>query len=299
MSATIIDGKAFAAKVRGQVAEHVTRLKEDHGITPGLAVVLVGEDPASQVYVRSKGKQTVEVGMNSYEHKLEADTSEEDLLALIDKLNRDPAVHGILVQLPLPDHLDSDLVINSIDPAKDVDGFHISNVGLLGTGQKSMVPCTPLGCLMMLRDHHGSLSGMNAVVVGRSNIVGKPMAQLLLGDSCTVTIAHSRTKDLGAVCRGADILVAAVGRPEMIPGDWVKPGATVIDVGINRIQHPEDAQKTKLVGDVDYASCAEVAGAITPVPGGVGPMTIACLLANTLTACCRANGLVEPEGLTA
>jgi len=299
MSATIIDGKAFAAKVRGQVAEHVTRLKEDHGITPGLAVVLVGEDPASQVYVRSKGKQTVEVGMNSYEHKLEADTSEEDLLALIDKLNRDPAVHGILVQLPLPDHLDSDLVINSIDPAKDVDGFHISNVGLLGTGQKSMVPCTPLGCLMMLRDHHGSLSGMNAVVVGRSNIVGKPMAQLLLGDSCTVTIAHSRTKDLGAVCRGADILVAAVGRPEMIPGDWVKPGATVIDVGINRIQHPDDPEKTKLVGDVDYASCAEVAGAITPVPGGVGPMTIACLLANTLTACCRANGLVEPEGLTA
>ncbi|TBX29000.1 MULTISPECIES: bifunctional methylenetetrahydrofolate dehydrogenase/methenyltetrahydrofolate cyclohydrolase FolD [Nioella] len=299
MSATIIDGKAFAAKVRAQVAEHVARLKEEQGITPGLAVVLVGEDPASQVYVRSKGKQTVEVGMNSYEHKLEADTSEEDLLALISRLNNDPSVHGILVQLPLPGHLNSDLVINSIDPAKDVDGFHISNVGLLGTGQKSMVPCTPLGCLMMLRDHHGSLSGMNAVVVGRSNIVGKPMAQLLLGDSCTVTIAHSRTKDLAAVCQGADILVAAVGRPEMIPGDWVKPGATVIDVGINRIQHPENPEKTKLVGDVDYASCAEVAGAITPVPGGVGPMTIACLLANTLTACCRANGLAEPEGLTA
>ncbi|MFV1875381.1 bifunctional methylenetetrahydrofolate dehydrogenase/methenyltetrahydrofolate cyclohydrolase FolD [Nioella sp.] len=299
MSATIIDGKAFAAKVRAQVAEHVARLKEENGITPGLAVVLVGEDPASQVYVRSKGKQTVEVGMNSYEHKLEADTSEADLLALIARLNNDPSVHGILVQLPLPGHLNSDLVINSIDPAKDVDGFHISNVGLLGTGQKSMVPCTPLGCLMMLRDHHGSLSGMNAVVVGRSNIVGKPMAQLLLGDSCTVTIAHSRTRDLGAVCRGADILVAAVGRPEMIPGDWVKPGATVIDVGINRIQHPENPEKTKLVGDVDYASCAEVAGAITPVPGGVGPMTIACLLANTLTACCRANGLAEPEGLTA
>lgn len=299
MTATIIDGKAFAAKVRAQVAEHVTRLKEEQGITPGLAVVLVGEDPASQVYVRSKGKQTVEVGMNSYEHKLDPDTSEEDLLALIDRLNNDPSVHGILVQLPLPGHLNSDLVINAIDPAKDVDGFHISNVGLLGTGQKSMVPCTPLGCLMMLRDHHGSLSGMNAVVVGRSNIVGKPMAQLLLGDSCTVTIAHSRTKDLGAVCRGADILVAAVGRPEMIPGDWVKPGATVIDVGINRIQHPENPEKTKLVGDADYASCAEVAGAITPVPGGVGPMTIACLLANTLTACCRANGLAEPEGLTA
>lgn len=299
MSATIIDGKAFAAKVRAQVAEHVARLKEEQGITPGLAVVLVGEDPASQVYVRSKGKQTVEVGMNSYEHKLDADTSEADLLALIDKLNTDPAVHGILVQLPLPGHLNSDLVINAIDPAKDVDGFHISNVGLLGTGQKSMVPCTPLGCLMMLRDHHGSLSGMNAVVVGRSNIVGKPMAQLLLGDSCTVTIAHSRTKDLGDVCRGADILVAAVGRPEMIPGDWVKPGATVIDVGINRIQHPENPEKTKLVGDVHFDSAAAVAGAITPVPGGVGPMTIACLLANTLTACCRANGLAEPEGLTA
>ncbi len=299
MSATIIDGKAFAANVRAQVAEHVTRLKEEQNITPGLAVVLVGEDPASQVYVRSKGKMTVEVGMNSFEHKLEADTSEYDLLALIDQLNNDPTIHGILVQLPLPGHLNSDLVINSIDPAKDVDGFHISNVGLLGTGQKSMVPCTPLGSLMMLRDHHGSLSGLNAVVVGRSNIVGKPMAQLLLGDSCTVTIAHSRTKDLAEVCRGADILVAAVGRPEMIPGDWVKPGATVIDVGINRIPHPEKEGKTKLVGDVHYESAAEVAGAITPVPGGVGPMTIACLLANTLTACCRANGLTEPEGLTA
>ncbi|MEZ5751460.1 MAG: bifunctional methylenetetrahydrofolate dehydrogenase/methenyltetrahydrofolate cyclohydrolase FolD [Paracoccaceae bacterium] len=296
MGATIIDGKAFAAKVRGQVAEHVQRLKDEHGLTPGLAVVLVGEDPASQVYVRSKGKQTVEVGMNSYEHKLEVDTSEADLLALIARLNADPAVHGILVQLPLPGHLNSDLVINSIDPAKDVDGFHISNVGLLGTGQKSMVPCTPLGCLMMLRDHHGSLSGMNAVVVGRSNIVGKPMAQLLLGDSCTVTIAHSRTKDLAEVCRRADILVAAVGRPEMITGDMVKPGATVIDVGINRIERDG---KTKLVGDVDYDSAATVAGAITPVPGGVGPMTIACLLANTLTATCRAHGLPEPQGLTA
>ncbi len=299
MTASIIDGKAFAATVRGKVAEHVTRLKTDHGIMPGLAVVLVGEDPASQVYVRNKGKQTVEVGMNSVEHKLDADTSEADLLALIDQLNSDPAIHGILVQLPLPGHLDSDLVINSIDPAKDVDGFHISNVGLLGTGQKSMVPCTPLGCLMMLRDHHGSLSGLNAVVVGRSNIVGKPMAQLLLGDSCTVTIAHSRTKDIEAMCRQADILVAAVGRPEMVKGDWVKPGATVIDVGINRIPHPTDSAKTKLVGDVDFASASEVAGAITPVPGGVGPMTIACLLANTVTAACRANGLAEPEGLTA
>jgi methylenetetrahydrofolate dehydrogenase (NADP+)/methenyltetrahydrofolate cyclohydrolase len=296
MTAKIIDGKAFAARVRGEVAGHVARLKADHGITPGLAVVLVGEDPASEVYVRSKGKSTVEAGMNSYEHKLDAATSEADLLALIGKLNADPAVHGILVQLPLPKHLDSDLVINAIDPAKDVDGFHISNVGLLGTGQKSMVPCTPLGCLMMLRDHHGKLAGMEAVVVGRSNIVGKPMAQLLLGDSCTVTIAHSRTKDLGEVCRRADILVAAVGRPEMIPGDWVKPGATVIDVGINRI---ERGGKTVLVGDVDFGSAAKVAGAITPVPGGVGPMTIACLLANTVTACCRANGLPEPEGLTA
>ena len=297
MTATVIDGKAFAAKVRGQVAEGVAKLKTEQGITPGLAVVLVGEDPASQVYVRSKGKMTVEVGMNSIEHKLDATTSEADLLALIEQLNNDDAIHGILVQLPLPGHLDSDLVINSIDPAKDVDGFHISNVGLLGTGQKSMVPCTPLGSLMMLRDHHGSLSGMNAVVIGRSNIVGKPMAQLLLGDSCTVTIAHSRTKDLPDVVRQADIVVAAVGRPQMVKGDWIKPGATVIDVGINRIDKPEGG--TRLVGDADYDSCAAVAGAITPVPGGVGPMTIACLLANTLTACCRANGLAEPEGLTA
>jgi len=300
MSATIIDGKAFAATVRAKVAEHVTALVNDHGITPGLAVVLVGEDPASQVYVRSKGKMTVEVGMNSVEHKLDADTSQTDLLALIAQLNADPAIHGILVQLPLPKHLNEDLVINSIDPAKDVDGFHVSNVGLLGTGQKSMVPCTPLGCLMMLRDHHGSLSGLNAVVVGRSNIVGKPMAQLLLGDSCTVTIAHSRTRNIQDVTRAADIVVAAVGRPEMVTGAWIKPGATVIDVGINRIDAPEKGEgKTRLVGDCHFDSCAEVAGAITPVPGGVGPMTIACLLANTVTACCRANGLPEPEGLTA
>ena len=300
MTAQLIDGKAFAARVRGQVAEHVARLKQDHGIVPGLAVVLVGEDPASQVYVRSKGKQTVEVGMTSFEHKLDASVSEEELIAVIDQLNADPAVHGILVQLPLPKHLNEDLVIGRIDPAKDVDGFHISNVGLLGTGQKSMVPCTPLGCLMMLRDHFGSLSGCEAVVIGRSNIVGKPMAQLLLGDSCTVTIAHSRTRDLPEVVRRADVVVAAVGRPEMVPGDWIKPGAVVIDVGINRIAAPEKgAGKMKLVGDVDFASCAEVAGAITPVPGGVGPMTIACLLANTLTATCRANDLPEPEGLTA
>jgi methylenetetrahydrofolate dehydrogenase (NADP+) / methenyltetrahydrofolate cyclohydrolase len=291
MTAQIIDGKAFAATVRAQVAAHVARLKDEHGLVPGLAVVLVGEDPASQVYVKNKHAQTVEAGMGSFEHRLPSDTSEADLLAIVRKLNADPVVHGILVQLPLPSHMNSDAVINAIDPAKDVDGFHISNVGLLGTGQKSMVPCTPLGCLMMLRDHHGSLAGMNAVVVGRSNIVGKPMAQLLLGDSCTVTIAHSRT-----VCRSADILVAAVGRPEMIRGDWVKPGATVIDVGINRTIVDG---KTKLVGDVHFESAAQVAGAITPVPGGVGPMTIACLLANTLTATCRAHGLPEPQGLTA
>jgi len=299
MTADIIDGKAFSAKVREKVAVHVARLKKDHGIKPGLAVVLVGEDPASQVYVRSKGKMTVEVGMNSYEHKLDADTAESDLLALIDQLNNDGDVHGILVQLPLPDHLNEALVINSIDPAKDVDGFHISNVGLLATGQKSMVPCTPLGCLMMLRDHLGSLCGLDAVVIGRSNIVGKPMAQLLIGDSCTVTVAHSRTKDLPDVVRRADIVVAAVGRAQMVPGDWIKPGATVIDVGINRIDAPEKGiGKTRLVGDVDFASVSEVASAITPVPGGVGPMTIACLLANTVTACSRANGLVEPEDLT-
>ena len=296
MSAKIIDGKAFAAKIREQVAGHVAALKAEHQITPGLAVVLVGEDPASQVYVRSKGKQTTEVGMNSYEHKLDVGTSEADLLVLIDQLNADPAVHGILVQLPLPSHLNEDLVINSIAPEKDVDGFHISNVGFLGTGQKSMVPCTPLGCLMMLRDHHGSLSGLDAVVIGRSNIVGKPMVQLLLNDSCTVTVAHSRTKNLPDVVRRADIVVAAVGRAQMVPGDWIKPDATVIDVGINRIDKPEGG--TRLVGDVDYESCAAVAGAITPVPGGVGPMTIACLLANTVTACCRTNGVAEPEGLT-
>ena len=296
MSAKIIDGKAFAARVRGQVAVHVAALQEELGLTPGLAVVLVGEDPASEVYVRSKGRMTVEVGMHSYEHRLPADTREADLLALIERLNLDPKVHGILVQLPLPAHLNEAAVINAIDPDKDVDGFTILNVGRLATGQKAMVPCTPLGCLMMLRDVHGSLSGLEAVVIGRSNIVGKPMAQLLLGESCTVTIAHSRTRDLAQVVRRADIVVAAVGRPEMVPGDWIKPGATVIDVGINRIE--KEGGGTRLVGDVDFASAARVAGAITPVPGGVGPMTIACLLANTLTAFCRANGLVEPEGLT-
>ncbi|SNT76592.1 bifunctional methylenetetrahydrofolate dehydrogenase/methenyltetrahydrofolate cyclohydrolase FolD [Paracoccus seriniphilus] len=290
MTATLIDGKAFAAELRQRIADEVTRLK-DRGITPGLAVVLVGEDPASQVYVRSKGKQTVQVGMNSYEHKLPAETSQEELLTLIERLNSDPAVNGILVQLPLPAHLDEAAVINAIDPAKDVDGFHILNVGLLATGQKAMVPCTPLGCLMLLRDQLGELSGKRAVVLGRSNIVGKPMAQLLLRDSATVTIAHSRTTDLPELCRQADILVAAVGRPHFVQADWIKPGATVIDVGINRTE-------TGLVGDVDFAAASQVAGAITPVPGGVGPMTIACLLANTLTATARVNGLPDPEGLT-
>ena len=296
MTATVIDGKAFAATVREKVGAHVTRLKEEHGITPGLAVVLVGEDPASEVYVRNKGKQTLEVGMNSFEHKLDADVSKEDLYALIAKLNADPAVHGILCQFPVPAHLSEQDIVAQIDPAKDVDGLHVLNAGLLASGQRALVSCTPLGCLMLLRDHLGSLSGLNAVVIGRSNLVGKPLAQLLLGDSCTVTIAHSRTKDLQGVVSQADIVVAAVGRPEMVPGDWIKKGATVIDVGINRIER--DGKK-KLVGDVDYASCAQVAGAITPVPGGVGPMTIACLLANTITACCRANGLQEPDGLTA
>ena len=296
MTATVIDGKAFAVTVREKVGAHVTRLKEEHGITPGLAVVLVGEDPASEVYVRNKGKQTLEVGMNSFEHKLDADVSKEELYALIAKLNTDPAVHGILCQFPVPAHLSEQDIVAQIDPAKDVDGLHVLNAGLLASGQRALVSCTPLGCLMLLRDHLGSLSGLNAVVIGRSNLVGKPLAQLLLGDSCTVTIAHSRTKDLQGVVSQADIVVAAVGRPEMVPGDWIKKGATVIDVGINRIER--DGKK-KLVGDVDYASCAQVAGAITPVPGGVGPMTIACLLANTITACCRANELQEPDELTA
>ena len=296
MTVRVIDGKAFAGRVRAAVAAEVARVGAA-GVVPGLAVVLVGEDPASEVYVRSKGKQTVEAGMASFEHRLPKETSEADLLALIARLNADPQIHGILVQLPLPPHLDSDLVINTIRPEKDVDGFHISNVGLLGTGQKAMVPCTPLGCLMLLRDLHGSLAGMEAVVIGRSNIVGKPMAQLLLGDSCTVTVAHSRTRDLPGVVRRAEIVVAAVGRPEMVKADWIRPGATVIDVGINRVS--DGAGGTRLVGDVDYAGVAAVAGAVTPVPGGVGPMTIACLLANTLTAACRIHGLPEPAGLTA
>ncbi len=291
--ATIIDGKAFAANLRSEIARKVEILKQQQGLTPGLAVVLVGEDPASQVYVRSKGKQTVEAGMNSYEHRLDAETSQAELLRLIDQLNADPDVHGILVQLPLPAHIDEESVINSISVDKDVDGFHLSNVGKLSIGADGIVPCTPLGSLMMLKDHLGDLSGKKAIIVGRSNIVGKPMAALLLKESCTVTIAHSRTQDLPGECRAADILVAAVGRPEMITGDWIKPGATVIDVGINRIDNGEGG--TRLVGDVEFDSAVEVAGAITPVPGGVGPMTIACLLHNTLQQACRINGVEIPE----
>ena len=295
--ATIIDGKAFAEGLRARIGEAVGALKASHDLTPGLAVVLVGEDPASQVYVRNKGKQTLEAGMNSYEHKFDADIAEEALLKLIADLNADDAVNGILVQLPLPGHIDESKVLAAIDPAKDVDGFHVVNVGLLTTGDdRAMVPCTPWGCLMMLKDQLGDLTGKRALVLGRSNIVGKPMAALLLKESCTVTIAHSRTQDLAEECRRADILVAAVGRAQMVPGDWVKPGATVIDVGINRIDAPEKGEgKTRLVGDVDFDSAAQVAGAITPVPGGVGPMTIACLLRNTLAATCLQHGVDVPD----
>jgi methylenetetrahydrofolate dehydrogenase (NADP+)/methenyltetrahydrofolate cyclohydrolase len=290
MTAAIIDGKAFAANLRARVGELAAAFEAKAGRKAGLAVVLVGEDPASQVYVRSKGKQTVEAGMASFEHKLPADTPEADLLALIDKLNTDPAVDGILVQLPLPAHMDEQKVIAAINPDKDADGFHVTNVGRLAVGQPGFVPCTPLGCIMLLKDRLGSLSGLDAVVIGRSNIVGKPMAQLLLAESCTVTIAHSRTKDLPAVVRRADIVVAAVGRPEMVKADWIKPGATVIDVGINRVPAAEEG-KTRLVGDVDFAGAMEVAGAVTPVPGGVGPMTIAVLLRNALVAAYRNAGL--------
>ena len=285
----IIDGKAFAAELRARVATTVSSLESSHGLIPGLAVVLVGEDPASEVYVRNKGKQTVEVGMASFEHRLSDQTTEGELLVLIDQLNSDPTVHGILVQLPLPAQINTHAVINAIDPDKDVDGFHLINVGRLTTGESGLVPCTPLGCMMLLRAYAGDLSGQNAVIVGRSNIVGKPMASLLLAAHCTVTVAHSRTKDLTDVCRQADILIAAVGRAEMIQGDWIKPGATVIDVGINRIDGENG--KKRLVGDVEFASASAVAGAITPVPGGVGPMTIACLLRNTVQAACAANGV--------
>ena len=291
----IIDGKAFAAGLRERVAVETNRLKADHGIVPGLAAVLVGEDPASQVYVRNKNRQMVEAGMLSLGETLPEDTTQADLLAVIDKLNADPAVNGILVQLPLPSQIDPNSVIDAINPAKDVDGFHLRNVGLLATGRDGMVPCTPLGCRMLLEDRLGDLTGLNAVIVGRSNIVGKPMAQLLLDANCTVTVAHSRTDDLPGVCREADILVVAVGRPQMIKGDWIKPGGTVIDVGINRVPGGEEG-KTRLVGDVDFEAAVEYAGAITPVPGGVGPMTIACLLRNTLVAACRQNG-VEVLGI--
>ncbi|MBX9663366.1 bifunctional methylenetetrahydrofolate dehydrogenase/methenyltetrahydrofolate cyclohydrolase FolD [Novosphingobium sp.] len=290
MTAAIIDGKAFAATLRAKVGELAAAFEAKAGRKAGLAVVLVGEDPASQVYVRSKGKQTVEAGMASFEHKLPAETPEADLLALVEQLNNDPAVDGILVQLPLPKHMDEQKVISAINPDKDVDGFHVISAGRLAVGQPGFVPCTPLGCLMLLKDRLGSLSGLDAVVIGRSNIVGKPMAQLLLAESCTVTIAHSRTKDLPEVVRRADIVVAAVGRPEMVKADWIKPGATVIDVGINRVPAAEEG-KTRLVGDVDYAGTMEVAGAVTPVPGGVGPMTIAVLLRNALVAAYRNAGL--------
>ncbi|MGE5475371.1 MAG: bifunctional methylenetetrahydrofolate dehydrogenase/methenyltetrahydrofolate cyclohydrolase FolD [Bacteroidales bacterium] len=283
MSARLIDGKAFAASLRARVAAEVAEFEAATGITPGLAVVLVGDDPASQVYVRNKGRETVAAGMASFEHRLPDTTTQAELLDVVGRLNADPLVHGILVQLPLPGHIDEGAVLAAIDPRKDVDGFHVTNAGLLATGGRGLVPCTPLGCLMLLEDTLGDLSGLEAVVIGRSNIVGKPMAQLLLGKNCTITIAHSRTRDLGSVVRRADIVVAAVGRPEMVRGDWIKPGAAVIDVGINRVPGNEPG-KTRLVGDVAFAEAAQVAGAITPVPGGVGPMTIACLLANTLTA---------------
>ncbi|RDD60152.1 bifunctional methylenetetrahydrofolate dehydrogenase/methenyltetrahydrofolate cyclohydrolase FolD [Ferruginivarius sediminum] len=294
--ATIIDGKAFAEKLRGGVARQVDALKARHGITPGLAVVLVGEDAASQVYVRSKSKKTTEVGMQSFQHTLPVETGEDELLDLVRRLNSDPQVHGILVQLPLPKHIDSEKVIDTIDPAKDVDGFHVVNAGRIATGalDRAMIPCTPRGCQMLLQDQLGDMSGKRAVIVGRSNIVGKPMAQLLLAENCTVTIAHSRTRDIAAECRDADIVVAAVGKPEFVRGDWIKPGATVIDVGINRLEPEEPGGKGRLVGDVAFDEAKQVAGAITPVPGGVGPMTIAVLLANTVTAACRQAGVEEP-----
>ena len=300
--ATIIDGKAFAGRLVERVTAAAARLASVHGVRPGLAVVIVGEDPASQIYVRNKGERTREAGMRSDTHRLEADTGQADLLALIAALNADAGIHGILVQLPLPDHIDAQAVLAAIDPDKDVDGFHVVNAGRLAVGLPGLVPCTPLGSVMLLKDALGDLSGLNAVIVGRSNIVGKPMAQLLLAENCTVTIAHSRSRDLADICRDADILVAAVGRPEMIRGDWIKPGAAVIDVGINRVPSRDPIKaaegKTRVVGDVAFDEATAVAGRITPVPGGVGPMTIACLLANTYTAACRSAG-VAPELLGA
>ncbi len=289
MTAYAIDGKAIAAKVRADVAADVARLKAQHGFVPGLAVVLVGEDPASKVYVRNKAQQTVEVGMQSFEYKLDVNTPEQELLDLVAKLNADPAVNGILVQMPVPKHIDANKVLELIDPLKDVDGFHPMNVGRLSIGERALAPCTPVGSVILARSFKDDLSGLDAVVVGRSNIVGKPMAQLLLRENCTVTIAHSRTKDLPDVVRRADLVIAAIGKPEFVKGDWIKPGAIVIDVGINRV--PKEDGKSKIVGDVDYASAAKVAGAITPVPGGVGPMTIACLLKNTVEAALMQRGI--------
>jgi len=300
--ARLIDGKAFAAELVQRVAAAAAQLETAHGVKPGLAVVIVGEDPASQIYVRNKGETTTRAGMRSDTHRLADTTSQVELLDLVARLNADPGIHGILVQLPLPGHIDSAAVLGAIDPDKDVDGFHVVNAGRLAVGLPGMVPCTPLGSVMLLKDTLGDLSGLNAVIVGRSNIVGKPMSQLLLAENCTVTVAHSRSRDLPALCRQADILVAAVGRPEMIRGDWIKPGATVIDVGINRVPSADPVKasegRTRVVGDVAFAEAVEVAGAVTPVPGGVGPMTIACLLANTYTAACRAAG-VKPEPLSA
>ena len=293
MTATLISGKEFAAGLRTRVAAAAAHLTKAYDLVPGLAVVLVGEDPASQVYVRNKGKATVKAGMKSFEHKLDEKTSQADLLDLVETLNRDPAVHGILVQMPLPDHIDSNVILSAIDPAKDVDGLHPVSAGRLAQGLEGLVPCTPQGCLMLIKDQEKDLSGKHAVVIGRSVLVGKPVAQLLLAEHCTVTTAHSRTQDLPGMCRQADILVAAVGRQEMVRGDWIKPGAIVIDVGINRIDLPDG--KTKLVGDVCFDEAKEVASAITPVPGGVGPMTIACLLRNTVVAACQSHGHPVPE----
>jgi methylenetetrahydrofolate dehydrogenase (NADP+)/methenyltetrahydrofolate cyclohydrolase len=292
MTARIIDGKVIAAELRARVAGEVSRIKAANGVTPGLAVVLVGSDPASQVYVRSKHKQTQEAGMASFEHVLPEDVAQADLLALINQLNRDPAVHGILVQLPLPKSLHTETIVNAIDPAKDVDGLHPSNAGRLAGGFAALSPCTPLGCIILTKSVHASLEGMNAIVIGRSNLVGRPLVQLLLNENATVTIAHSRSRELAKLCAGADLLFAAVGKPEMVRGDWIKPGATVIDVGINRL--PGDGGKARLVGDVAYQEALDVAGAITPVPGGVGQMTVACLLVNTLRAACAIAGLPKP-----
>ena len=293
MTARIIDGKVIAAELRGHVADEVSRLGREHGITPGLAVVLVGNDPASEVYVRSKHKQTQAAGMASFEHVLPEDVAQDDLLALIAGLNRDSAVHGILVQLPLPKSLHTETVIAAIDPAKDVDGLHPNNAGRLAGGLAALSPCTPLGCVILTKSVHASLEGMNAIVIGRSNLVGRPLVQLLLNENATVTIAHSRSRDLAQLCARADLVYAAVGRPEMVRGDWIKPGATVIDVGINRL--PGTDGKTRLVGDVAYQEALRVAGAITPVPGGVGQMTVACLLVNTLRAACAIHGLPAPK----